>query len=416
MTEAVQSLQALLGGSAPFSTSSICRLSSRARRPGRFVSVLQTACARRFSRMARQRVRRHSVCPRLLRPWDAELYLGTALATDCDAGARTISASPSPSDKPRPARAQHLGQRRRSQHAGALYLDAAGCTGAGYGKQTQPGERQKSGAVPDRIGKEANRRIGDEADGTDGASALPRCCGRRFGSSTIHRRHVLLNRYWVMAALCDGMVVASLLWLGVVVCSWSRLSAMQLGFMGNLGIALSAIAVVLFVREAERYTAVQIDDLISTLAWDRSRPQVRPLRFRRRLLRQTVLLRCRRPRQHRCPASPPNNDAAATAGAPDQSHPAAVAPSLVQSPTAPQLPDREAATQTFGIKLVDLVIDKQLWLCRIAPARTGFFDGTSLFFHRRIARVEHMQKQVGFRQIPRASREMPSPSPAASPE
>ncbi|HNF99677.1 MAG TPA: hypothetical protein PK493_20440 [Pseudomonadota bacterium] len=88
--------------------------------------------------------------------------------------------------------------------------------------------------------------------------------------------HVLLNRYWVMAALCDGMVVASLLWLGVVVCSWSRLSAMQLGFMGNLGIALSAIAVVLFVREAERYTAVQIDDLISTLAWDRSRPPSPP--------------------------------------------------------------------------------------------------------------------------------------------
>ena len=47
--------------------------------------------------------------------------------------------------------------------------------------------------------------------------------------------YVLLNRYWVMAALCDGMVVASLPWLGVVVCSWSRLSAMQLGFMGNLG-------------------------------------------------------------------------------------------------------------------------------------------------------------------------------------
>lgn len=88
--------------------------------------------------------------------------------------------------------------------------------------------------------------------------------------------HVLLSRYWVMAALCDGMVVASLLWFGVLLSSKHHLSAMQLGFMGNLGIALSLVAVVLFVREAERYTAVQVDDLISTLAWDLGRPPVPP--------------------------------------------------------------------------------------------------------------------------------------------
>ena len=78
------------GADQPFSTSSICRLSSGATSLAALCLYYKLHAPGGFPEMARQRVRRHSVCPRLLRPWDAELYLGTALATDCDAGARTI--------------------------------------------------------------------------------------------------------------------------------------------------------------------------------------------------------------------------------------------------------------------------------------------------------------------------------------
>jgi hypothetical protein len=85
--------------------------------------------------------------------------------------------------------------------------------------------------------------------------------------------HILLSRYWVMAALCDGMVVSSVLWLGVLLSSLHRLEAMQLLFLGRLGVAMATLATLLFLREAERYAAVQVDDLVSTLAWDMSRPR-----------------------------------------------------------------------------------------------------------------------------------------------
>lgn len=85
--------------------------------------------------------------------------------------------------------------------------------------------------------------------------------------------HILLSRYWVMAALCDGMVVSSVLWLGVLLSSLHRLEALQLVFLARLGVAMASLATLLFLREAERYAAVQVDDLVSTLAWDMSRPR-----------------------------------------------------------------------------------------------------------------------------------------------
>ncbi len=84
--------------------------------------------------------------------------------------------------------------------------------------------------------------------------------------------HILLNRYWVMAALCDGMIVSAALWLVVLAASLHRLASMQLGFLGWIGLALAMLAMGLFLKEAERYSAVQIDDIVSTLAWAESRP------------------------------------------------------------------------------------------------------------------------------------------------
>ena len=84
--------------------------------------------------------------------------------------------------------------------------------------------------------------------------------------------HVLLNRYWVMAALCDGMIVSAALWLTVLAASLHRLTTMQLGFLGWMGLALALLAMGLFLKEAERYSAVQIDDIVSTLAWAESHP------------------------------------------------------------------------------------------------------------------------------------------------
>jgi hypothetical protein len=92
--------------------------------------------------------------------------------------------------------------------------------------------------------------------------------------STLAPSQVLLNRYWVMAALCDGMVVAAALWLGVLLVSMHRLESMQLLFLGRLGLVLSGLAMLLFLREAERYAQVQVDDLVATLAWEMSRPSV----------------------------------------------------------------------------------------------------------------------------------------------
>lgn len=83
---------------------------------------------------------------------------------------------------------------------------------------------------------------------------------------------VLLNRYWVMAALCDGMIVSSLLWTTVLCASSSRLQHMQLGFLMWIGLALSILSTGLFLKEAERYSSVQVDDLVSTLAFSQSRP------------------------------------------------------------------------------------------------------------------------------------------------
>lgn len=83
---------------------------------------------------------------------------------------------------------------------------------------------------------------------------------------------VLLNRYWVMAALCDGMIVSSLLWTTVICASSSRLQHMQLGFLMWIGLALSLLSMGLFLKEAERYSSVQVDDLVSTLAFLQSRP------------------------------------------------------------------------------------------------------------------------------------------------
>lgn len=82
--------------------------------------------------------------------------------------------------------------------------------------------------------------------------------------------NVLLHRYWVMTALCDGMSISCLFWLAVLLFSGPQV--LDTPWLFRLGLALSGVGAVLFLREAERYAAVQIDDLFSTVAWERNRP------------------------------------------------------------------------------------------------------------------------------------------------
>lgn len=84
---------------------------------------------------------------------------------------------------------------------------------------------------------------------------------------------LVLNRYWVMAATYDGMVTALLLWVVVVFLWW---------FGGGvtpalpLKIALPLILALLFLaficsREAARFVRNQVEELVATIAFERSR-------------------------------------------------------------------------------------------------------------------------------------------------
>lgn len=77
---------------------------------------------------------------------------------------------------------------------------------------------------------------------------------------------ILLNRYWVMAAMLDGMTMALLLWT-VVLVNWG------FGGGGVLGFVLapfSLLASATCLREADRFMCTQIDELCATVAWDRT--------------------------------------------------------------------------------------------------------------------------------------------------
>lgn len=81
----------------------------------------------------------------------------------------------------------------------------------------------------------------------------------------------LINRYWVMAATCDGMAAAALLWTGVLV-AWRFGLGIALPHSGLAlpGALAGLFAALLCLREAQRYTEVQLEELVATLAWDQA--------------------------------------------------------------------------------------------------------------------------------------------------
>ncbi|WP_019502885.1 hypothetical protein [Pseudanabaena sp. PCC 6802] len=86
--------------------------------------------------------------------------------------------------------------------------------------------------------------------------------------------YTLLNRYWFMAATYDGLATALIVWL-IIVIAWS------LGLWGInpklnpfTGITLCGTLVLLTItcwREAERYKRYQIEELVATLAYQKSK-------------------------------------------------------------------------------------------------------------------------------------------------
>jgi hypothetical protein len=84
---------------------------------------------------------------------------------------------------------------------------------------------------------------------------------------------LVLNRYWVMAAMYDGMVTALLLWAVVVFLWWIGVGSMS---ALPLKIALPLILALLFLaficsREAARFLRNQVEELVATIAFERSR-------------------------------------------------------------------------------------------------------------------------------------------------
>jgi len=84
---------------------------------------------------------------------------------------------------------------------------------------------------------------------------------------------LVLNRYWVMAATYDGMVTALILWAVVVFIWW-----LGIGITPSLSfkIALPVIIALLFLaficsREASRFVRNQVEELVATIAFERSR-------------------------------------------------------------------------------------------------------------------------------------------------
>jgi hypothetical protein len=84
---------------------------------------------------------------------------------------------------------------------------------------------------------------------------------------------VLLNRYWVMTAMFDGMTVALLLFGGALV-RWALGHGATLGYVGA-GAAL--FGALLCLREADRFMCTQIDELCATVAWDRTERPAAPV-------------------------------------------------------------------------------------------------------------------------------------------
>jgi hypothetical protein len=79
----------------------------------------------------------------------------------------------------------------------------------------------------------------------------------------------LLNRYWVMAATYDGMAVAALLWALVLLLWWRGIVLPVAGTPLPGAAAVVCVGLCwLYLREAERYTRVQLGELVATLAWD----------------------------------------------------------------------------------------------------------------------------------------------------
>jgi len=84
--------------------------------------------------------------------------------------------------------------------------------------------------------------------------------------------HALLRRYWVMAATCDGMVVALIVWIFVLAaCAFGLGGAQQIDKCAAgtsiLGLALAAIAC---RYEAGRYVLYQMQELVATIAAKRA--------------------------------------------------------------------------------------------------------------------------------------------------
>lgn len=80
---------------------------------------------------------------------------------------------------------------------------------------------------------------------------------------------MLLNRYWVMTATNDGLGAAALLWSGMLLCYWRGWGLPMAGsVLAGVGAVVGVLLALLFLREAQRYVLVQIDELCATVAWD----------------------------------------------------------------------------------------------------------------------------------------------------
>ena len=78
----------------------------------------------------------------------------------------------------------------------------------------------------------------------------------------------LLRRYWVMAATCDGMVVALLVWFLVLVAcifEWGRTQPINRG-VGLVAIVALTTSALACAHEAERYLEYQMEELVAAIA------------------------------------------------------------------------------------------------------------------------------------------------------
>lgn len=109
-----------------------------------------------------------------------------------------------------------------------------------------------------------------QRQGPDGAQKLYMLLWTRLRqSSHLQPSLQLLNRYWVMAATYDGMALAALLWAAVLWLWWQGLLLPAAGtHLAGAGAGACLGLCWLYLREAERYSRVQIGELVATMAWD----------------------------------------------------------------------------------------------------------------------------------------------------